>query len=144
MWTRLIFLLYALKYSPFALLSTQRARRDCKNNNIQTNRWTNIAFQLVALYIWLQVQKNYPALILPRKFNFFENYTVQRIHSMNTRTQILSLWAPLKDWAPDRPGDSRSHHWRLVIDGNAAYHLTQHNAGKSWENPSTYRPLIIY
>jgi hypothetical protein len=26
--------------------------------------------------------------------------------------------------------DSRSHHWRLVVDGNVAYHLT-HNAGKS-------------
>jgi hypothetical protein len=29
-----------------------------------------------------------------------------------------------------RSGDSRSHHWRLVVDGNVAYHLT-HNA----ENP---------
>jgi hypothetical protein len=30
-----------------------------------------------------------------------------------------------------RSGDSRSHHWRLVVDGNVAYHLT-YNAGKSW------------
>jgi hypothetical protein len=30
----------------------------------------------------------------------------------------------------DRSGDSRSHHWRLVIDRNVAYHLT-HNVGKS-------------
>jgi hypothetical protein len=29
-----------------------------------------------------------------------------------------------------RSGDSRSHHWRLVVDGNVAYHLTR-NAGKS-------------
>jgi hypothetical protein len=29
-----------------------------------------------------------------------------------------------------RSGDSRSHHWRLVVDKNVAYHLT-HNAGKS-------------
>jgi hypothetical protein len=27
-------------------------------------------------------------------------------------------------------GDSRSHHWRLIVDGNVAYHLT-HNADKS-------------
>jgi hypothetical protein len=26
--------------------------------------------------------------------------------------------------------DSRSHHWRLVVDGNVVYHL-MHNAGKS-------------
>jgi hypothetical protein len=31
-----------------------------------------------------------------------------------------------------RSGDSRSHQWRLVIDGNVACHLT-HNAGKSWK-----------
>jgi hypothetical protein len=24
----------------------------------------------------------------------------------------------------DRSGDSQSHHWRLVVDGNVAYHLT--------------------
>jgi hypothetical protein len=33
-----------------------------------------------------------------------------------------------------RSGDSRNHQWRLVVDGNVAYHLT-HNAGKSWKNP---------
>jgi hypothetical protein len=31
-----------------------------------------------------------------------------------------------------KSGDSRSHHWRLDVDRNAAYHLT-HNAGKSWK-----------
>jgi hypothetical protein len=31
-----------------------------------------------------------------------------------------------------RSGDSRRHLWRLVVDGNVAYHLT-HNAGKSWK-----------
>jgi hypothetical protein len=49
---------------------------------------------------------------------------------MNTRTQTLLLWALLKDWAFSRFEDSRSHQWRLVVDGNAAYHL-MHNAGKS-------------
>jgi hypothetical protein len=28
--------------------------------------------------------------------------------------------------------DSRSHQWRLVVDGHVAYHLT-HNADKSWK-----------
>jgi hypothetical protein len=31
-----------------------------------------------------------------------------------------------------KSGDSRSPQWRLVVDGNVAYHLT-HNAGKSWK-----------
>jgi hypothetical protein len=35
-----------------------------------------------------------------------------------------------------RSGDSRSHQWCLLVDGNVAYHLT-HNAGKSWH-------LLIY
>jgi hypothetical protein len=34
-------------------------------------------------------------------------------------------------------GDSRSHHWRLVVDRNVAYHLT-YNAGKS-QNKSRKR-----
>jgi hypothetical protein len=31
-----------------------------------------------------------------------------------------------------RSGDSRSHQWRIVVDGNVAYHLT-HNVSKSWK-----------
>jgi hypothetical protein len=31
-----------------------------------------------------------------------------------------------------RSEDSRSHQWRLVVDGNVPYHLT-HTAGKSWK-----------
>jgi hypothetical protein len=31
-----------------------------------------------------------------------------------------------------RSGDSRSHQWNLVVDGNVAYYLT-YNAGKSWK-----------
>jgi hypothetical protein len=30
----------------------------------------------------------------------------------------------------DISGDSRSQHWRFVVNGNVAYHLT-HNVGKS-------------
>jgi hypothetical protein len=43
---------------------------------------------------------------------------------MNTHTQTLHLWAPLENW---------SHHWRLVVDRNVAYHSyhLMHNA----ENP---------
>ena len=29
-----------------------------------------------------------------------------------------------KGLSTDRSGDSRSHHWRIVVDGNVAYHLT--------------------
>jgi hypothetical protein len=60
--------------------------------------------------------------------NIFLIHTVQRRRSqhartltpMNTRTQILPLWAPPNDWAP-------THHWHLVVDGNIAYHLTPEN-----------------
>jgi hypothetical protein len=39
-----------------------------------------------------------------------------------------------------RSGDSRSHQWRLVVDGNVAYHLT-HNAGKSLKIQEKVRAL---
>ena len=76
-------------------------------------------------------------------FSFF--YTVQRRRSqhartltpINTRTQTQLLWAPPKNWT-GRSWDSRSHHWRLVVDGNVAYHLT-HNAGKSWNKSRKVR-----
>jgi hypothetical protein len=47
---------------------------------------------------------------------------------MNTRTQTLPLWAPLKDWT-DRFQDSRSHHRRLAVDGDVAYNP------EKWEHP---------
>ena len=49
---------------------------------------------------------------------------------MNTRTRILPLWAPSKDWA-GKSWNSRSHHRRLAVDEHVAYHL-MHSAGKSW------------
>ena len=61
-------------------------------------------------------------------------------HHMNTRTKTLPLWAPPKDWT-GRSGDSRSHHWRLVVDGNVAYHLT-HNAGKFWNKSRKVRAPV--
>jgi hypothetical protein len=33
-----------------------------------------------------------------------------------------------------RSEDSRSHHWRLIVDGNVAYHLT-HNTENPEINP---------
>jgi hypothetical protein len=40
----------------------------------------------------------------------------------------------------DRSRDSRSHHWRIIVDGNIAYHLT-HNAGKSRKIQQKVRAL---
>ena len=68
---------------------------------------------------------------------FFLDYTVQLRHSqhththtpMNTRTQTLLLWAFSKT-EPANPRDWRSHHMRLAIYGNAAYHW-MHNTVKS-------------
>jgi hypothetical protein len=39
-----------------------------------------------------------------------------------------------------RSRDSQSHQWRLVVDGNVAYHLT-HNVGKSWKIQEKVRVL---
>jgi hypothetical protein len=43
-----------------------------------------------------------------------------------------TLWAPLKDWAPVSSGDSWSYYWHLIVNENAAYHIT-HNVNKSQE-----------
>ncbi len=50
---------------------------------------------------------------------------------VNARTQILSLWASSKTEAANR-WDWRSHDRRLVVDGYVAYHW-YHNAIKSWK-----------
>jgi hypothetical protein len=58
---------------------------------------------------------------------------------MNTRTQILPLWAPSKDWAltdPEIFEVTTCASSSLVVDGNVAYHLT-HNVGKSQNKPRT-------
>ena len=59
---------------------------------------------------------------------------------MNTRTQILLIWVPPKDWT-GRSGDFRSHHWHLIVDGNVAYHLT-HNVGKFWNKSRKVRAPV--
>jgi hypothetical protein len=47
--------------------------------------------------------------------------------------KTLPLWAPSKDWAPSRPGDSRSHHWCLVVEGNRVnpHHVVNHSSLRS-------------
>jgi hypothetical protein len=75
-------------------------------------------------------------------FSFFTmTFPVRSQHTltpMNTCTQTLPIWAHSKNSALNRSGDSRSHHWRIIVDGNVTYHLT-HNASKSWENPRKSR-----
>jgi hypothetical protein len=69
---------------------------------------------------------------------FFEIHTVQRRRAQHARTLTPYEYTYAKPTtmrtseglSTDRFGDSRSHHWRLVVDGNVAYDLT-HNAGKS-------------
>ena len=75
--------------------------------------------------------------MVKRVIKFFWDFTVQLRHSqrthtrtpINKRTQTLSLWASSKT-EPANPRDWRSHHRRLAVDGNVAYHL-MHNAVKS-------------
>jgi len=90
-----------------------------------------------------QIRSNLRDTNLEVFFNTIQHRRSQHartLTSMNTRTKILPLWAPPKDWT-GRSGDSRSHHWRLVVDGNTAYHLT-HNAEKSWNKSRKIRVSV--
>jgi hypothetical protein len=69
----------------------------------------------------------------------FRNHTVQRRRSQHARTHPYEYTyanpTPLSNsegLSTCRSGDSRSHHWRLVVNGNITYHL-MHNAYKSWK-----------
>ena len=90
----------------------------------------------------------------PLDFNLlFWDHTVQLRHSqrththtpMNTRMQTLPLWASSKT-EPANSWDWRSHHRRLAIEENVAYHLI-HNAVKSqnihFYRESNQRPHVL-
>ena len=75
------------------------------------------SFATVKIFFKLLSHEGYFIFLANSSSIFFSrNYTVQRRRPhdarrhtpMNTRTQILSLWAPLNDW-PGRSRDSRSH-----------------------------------
>jgi hypothetical protein len=70
---------------------------------------------------------------------FWESYSTT--HTLTTRTHTHPYEYTYANPTPistseglstGRSGDSRSHQWRLAVDGNVAYHLT-HNAGKAWK-----------
>jgi hypothetical protein len=69
---------------------------------------------------------------------YFLNYTVQHRRSQHvTHTHPYEYtyanptpMSTFEGLSTGRSGDSRSHHWRLIVNGNVAYHLT-HNPGKS-------------
>jgi hypothetical protein len=77
-------------------------------------------------------------------FCFFIAWTpITRTHiftPMNTRTQILPLWAPPKD-SVRRSRDSRNHHRHLAVDGDVAYHW-KHSADKSWNKSRKIRAPV--
>ena len=72
---------------------------------------------------------------------FFQNHTVQRRRPEHACTLTPDEYTyanptPMSTFeglSTGRSEDSRSHHWRLVVDGNVAYHLTC-NTGKSQKN----------
>ena len=69
---------------------------------------------------------------------FSENHTIQRGRPQHARTLTPYEYTyanpiPMstsEGLSTGKSEDSRSHHWRLVVDGNVAYHLTC-NTGKS-------------
>jgi hypothetical protein len=80
---------------------------------------------------------------LSEQVNYFFLELHSRTHMLTTRTHTHPYEYTYTNPAPmctseglstGRSGDSQSHHWRLVVDGNVAYHLT-HNIGKSEINP---------
>jgi hypothetical protein len=71
------------------------------------------------------------------KVRFLDSHSTT--HTLTTRTHTHpyeytyanpTAMSTFEGLSTGRSGDSRSHHWRLVVDGNVAYHLTR-NAGKS-------------
>jgi hypothetical protein len=65
--------------------------------------------------------------------HFFNNDTVQRGRSQHAYTCANPTPMSTSEvLSTGTSGDSRSHQWRLVVDGNVTYQLT-HNAGKSWK-----------
>jgi hypothetical protein len=68
---------------------------------------------------------------------FLDSHSTTQMLITRTHTQLYEYtyanptpMSTSEGLSTDTSGDSRSHHWRLVVDGNVAYHLT-HNAGKS-------------
>ena len=64
---------------------------------------------------------------------FFYNIDAHNMHTYSPLWTHVRNSYPMsisEELSPGRFEDSRSHHWRLVVDGNVAYHL-MHNAGKS-------------
>jgi hypothetical protein len=86
-----------------------------------------------------EITRAHPKLAIRPAATVFFNYTVQR-NAHNTHAHLPYGYkyanpTPMStSEGPNtgRSGDSRSHQWHLVVDGNVTYHLT-HNAGKSWK-----------
>jgi hypothetical protein len=75
---------------------------------------------------------------------FKKNYTVQRRHSRHTHTHPYEYtyanptpMSTSEGLSTGRSGDSRSHQWHLVIDGNVAYHLTHNTCACAFEVQGT-------
>jgi hypothetical protein len=76
-------------------------------------------------HVLLAVNVSLPLLFFSK--NYITTKTLTRtLTPMNTCTQTLPQWVLPKDWAPDRSGDSQSHHRYLIFNRNVAYHFT-HN-----------------
>jgi hypothetical protein len=72
----------------------------------------------------------------PTSMSIFEDWAdkhvprnTRTLTTMNARTQTLPLWASSKTKTTNS-WDWRSHHMRLVVDWNTAYHW-KHNTIKS-------------
>jgi hypothetical protein len=96
---------------------------------------------MFTLFVWLISDKPVVLSLRTGQLLFLELHSTT--HMLTTRTHTHPYEYTYTNPAPmctseglstGRSGDSQSHHWRLVVDGNVAYHLT-HNIGKSGINP---------
>jgi hypothetical protein len=86
----------------------------------------------------LESQRHFPHIDLrPLLLFFWDWHSTTQTLTTRTHTHPYEYtyanptpMSTFEGLSTDRSGDSQSHHWRLVVDGNVAYHLT-HNAGKS-------------
>jgi hypothetical protein len=96
---------------------------------------------MFTLFVWLISDKPVVLSLRTGQLLFLELHSTT--HMLTTRTHTHPYEYTYTNPAPmctseglstGRSGDSRSHHWRLVVNENVVYHLT-HNIGKSEINP---------
>jgi hypothetical protein len=96
------------------------------------NSYSDLGYCLILLYICIKIIVKTLKCQNDMQFGMDEVRVSTHTHPYEHMYANPTLWAPLKDWAPVSSGDSWSYYWHLIVNENAAYHIT-HNVNKSQE-----------